>query len=403
MKYLTKTSLAHCDVEIEVRGSRAGTAARSGVTVYKMYSTIPLSWRSDFNENSTLLELNNALVTLHIPAIVFLCFLIIVGIVGNTLVLCVYYRYPPTFFRVFILWLAAIDLVASCVGTPMLVVSMLVPYVFPSAGLCQGFRFVHELLVVSSVFIFLFISIERHRAICTVERVEMNNRRVHCMCLLSCCIGLLVAIPAIFVYGDSTVETGVNNITGSECFIDDKFGDHFLPKSYFIGQLLLWLFSFVVMLILYIRIGRRLQWHISFTRSMSFRSTKRSSRRPYNRAASCKEADISMESCERLSGQNSKVDRFAREITQMLFIVTVVFVLSFLPHLVLIVLSSLNNGFSRDLSPIGVIFYNLFLRSFVINNMANPVVYLKCQQDFRNDCKKLIKSLVTCVYCRNQS
>lgn len=364
-----------------------------------MYTTIPRSWRDRFGENVTLQDLNDALVTLHIPAIVFLCILIVVGIIGNLFVLCVYCRYPPSFFRVFILWLAAIDLIASCIGTPLLVVSMLVPYMFPSAQMCQSFRFVHEFLVVSSVFIFLFISIERHRAICTVERVGMNNRRVHIMCCLSCCIGLVVAIPAIFVYGDSTVDTGINNITGSECFIDDTFGDDFLPKSYFIAQLVLWLFSFFVMLILYIRIGRRLQWHMKFTRSMSFRHQKH---RPKSRLTHLdgSAADMSLESQEKLNvtqtGETTKVDRCAREITEMLFIVTVVFVISFLPHLVLIVLNSLNPNFSKDMNPAGVIVYNLFLRSFVVNNAANPVIFLKCQLDFRKDCMKLLKSILQC-------
>ena len=367
----------------------------------KMYSAIPKSWRNDFGENVTLQELNDALVTLHYPAIVFLCILIIVGVIGNVLVLCVYSKYPPSFFRVFILWLAAIDLIASLVGTPLLVISMHVPYMFPSAQICQSFRFFHEFLVVSSVFIFLFISIERHRAICTIERVEMNRCRVHTMCCVSCGIGIAVAIPAIFVYGNSTVDTGVNNITGYECFIDDKFGDDFLPKSYFIAQLLVWLVSWFIMVVLYIRIGRRLQWHQKFTRSMSFRHPKY---RPLSRLsrADVNNGDLnaSVESREKLAvsqqGETNKVDRFTREITEMLFIVTVVFVLSFLPHLVLIVLNSLDHNFSRDMTPARVVVYNLFLRSFVVNNAANPVIYMKCQLDFRKDCVKLLKSVLSC-------
>lgn len=370
----------------------------------KMYSAIPVSWRDDYGENVTLQELNDALVTLHIPAIVFLCILIVVGVVGNTAVILVYSKYPPSFFRVFILWLAAIDLIASCIGTPLLVVSMLLPYMFPSPEICQTFRFVHEFLVVSSVFTFLFISIERHRAICTVERVEMNNKRVHTMCFVACFIGLIVAIPAIFVYGDSTVETGVYNMTGSECFIDDEFGDDFLPKSYFVAQLVLWLLAFIIMLVMYIRIGRRLQWHVKFTRSMSFRHQKSrsytSSR--FRRSVANSDADTSIESHEKLAveagSEVAKVDRCAREITEMLFIVTVVFVLSFSPHLVLIVINSFDHNFSRDMNALSVVFYNLFLRSFVVNNAANPVVYFKCQKEFRKDCEKLLKSLLTC--CR---
>lgn len=75
-----------------------------------------------------------------------------------------------------------------------------------------------------------------------------------------------------------------------------------------------------------------------------------------------------------------------KQVTLMLFIITVVFVLSFIPHLVLMVTISIKSDFLKEMSPAGVAMYNIFLRSFVINNMANPVIYGFCDTKFRCEC-----------------
>ena len=60
-----------------------------------------------------------------------------------------------------------------------------------------------------------------------------------------------------------------------------------------------------------------------------------------------------------------------KQVTFMLFNITIVFVLSFIPHLTLMVMQTVNPEFMDDLSPKSVALYKIFLRTFVINNMAN--------------------------------
>jgi hypothetical protein len=75
-----------------------------------------------------------------------------------------------------------------------------------------------------------------------------------------------------------------------------------------------------------------------------------------------------------------------KRITLMLFMITLVFVLSFIPHLALILLNAFNTSFIQDMTPTEVSVYNVFLRSFVINNMANPIIYGFCDKKFRSEC-----------------
>lgn len=236
-----------------------------------MYTTIPKAWRDDFGPNVTIEELNDVLVQLHIPTIIFMAILMVVGVFGNLLVLYIYTsKYHPSTYRSFILWLGLIDLIACTVGMPLLIVSMLRPYMFPSEQTCKTLRFMHVFSVVSSAFIVIAIALERHRRICNPFSQEMTTKKINLMCVVACVLGSLVAIPAIFVYGDAVVETGVHNITGTECFIDPEFEHSLFPKGYFMFQLLLSLVSMVIMGIFYFRIGTRILLHHQFIRDNTY-------------------------------------------------------------------------------------------------------------------------------------
>ena len=103
------------------------------------------------------------------------------------------------------------------------------------------------------------------------------------------------------------------------------------------------------------------------------------------------------------SGQINKADKCAngpslrtRQVTMMLFIITVVFLLSFLPHLILMIYNSMKPDFMDDPSAVGVVFYNLCLRSFVINNMANPIIYGFCDKKFRSEIVEFAMTVISC-------
>jgi len=337
---------------------------------------------------------------------------------GNITVLGVYIPHPSSFSRVFILWLAVVDLVACCVGTPLLVFSLFHPYMFPSGSVCKTLRFVHVQLVATSVFIFVCIAYERHRAICNMEVVEMKTRRMHAMCLVSIILGIVVAAPAIFLYGIRTVKTGVYNITGTECFVEDYFekADSIWPKIYFPFQSIIVVISFVFMVVMYIRIGRQLQWHIRFTKRYSttsrlsqFQSSK--SRQSLVGDTTLLNKSLNVSESQPMTGSRnslhvpiaktqstptSRVTRAAHEMTTMFMWLTCVFIISFIPHLAIIIYAAFRPSFTSDMTPASVVTYNIFLRTFAINNMANPLVYLACTRDFRRDCKAFFCKIVSC-------
>ena len=451
-----------------------------------MYTKLPKSWRGDFGVNVTLEELNDALVELHIPVIVFICILMVIGVFGNILVLWIYTKkYHPSTHRCFILCLAWIDMVACAIGMPLLIVSMFYPYMFPSELACKVLRCLHVFLVVASAFVVLAIAIERHRRICFPFSREMTLKKIKIMCGVASFLGFLVAIPAILVYGHSPVETGVNNITGHECFINPQYADTWLPRGYYFFQLVITLICILILGIFYFRIGRQILWHQKFMRENTYqgnrtgRSLKDSSsgdksptgshsfvfRNPVevkdnesivegqghgsdkiklqdsSRASTpsrksfddikpktdpygnlLKKAvkltlmrsrsrsatpDLAVTPPPKLETQRSRMDSNksdqlagpsgrTRKVTMMLFIITIVFVLSFIPHLSIIIWLAVRPSVIDDLSSPSIIVYNIFFRSFVINNMANPIIYGFVDKKFRAECSDFVLNILYC-------
>ncbi|XP_067667438.1 orexin receptor type 2-like [Haliotis asinina] len=78
-------------------------------------------------------------------------------------------------------------------------------------------------------------------------------------------------------------------------------------------------------------------------------------------------------------------DKTHQKTTTMMFLITLVFVLSFLPHLGLMVTRAVNKEVFEDLHGVGFIVYNVFLRSYFINSASNPILYSFCSVRFRQE------------------
>ncbi|XP_052762373.1 cholecystokinin receptor type A-like [Mya arenaria] len=328
----------------------------------------------------------------------------------------------------FILWLGWIDLVVCTVVMPLLIISMLFPYMFLSEAACKTLHFLHVFFVVASAFIVITIAIERHRRICNPFSPEMSTRKIKIMCAVASVLGCFVALPEIFVYGGTIVETGVKNINGTEYFIDPRMKDSSFPKAYFVLQLLLSVSCMVVMGIFYFRIGRTIMSHHNFIKENTYNAQGPLSRNDQKARTPLLDfhwtililrktrmgsySDASTPKSQRKNRGNNRLatprsesisnrgpSLRTKQVTLILFIITVVFVLSFIPHLIPMVAISFKSDFLMDMSPIGVAVYNIFLRSFVINNMANPIIYGFCDKKFRSECSAVCLSFF-CWCCR---
>ncbi|KAK7478650.1 hypothetical protein BaRGS_00030113, partial [Batillaria attramentaria] len=79
--------------------------------------------------------------------------------------------------------------------------------------------------------------------------------------------------------------------------------------------------------------------------------------------------------------------------TIIAFSVTVVFFLSFVPHLSLITARIIREDFDRTLRGAALVLYNIFLRSYFVNSASNPIIYGVLNTRFRAECWRLLREL----------
>ena len=88
--------------------------------------------------------------------------------------------------------------------------------------------------------------------------------------------------------------------------------------------------------------------------------------------------------------------------TTMLFLVTVAFILSFVPYCVISILRLGNvlQSLLNNTSVAGQIIFHLFLRSYLMSSCLNPLIYNGLNKQFKFECKNLIKNIMMCFVCK---
>ena len=96
------------------------------------------------------------------------------------------------------------------------------------------------------------------------------------------------------------------------------------------------------------------------------------------------------------SGRTNCIDYLTIRIgksTFVLFLVTVVYIVSFLPFYILAVIRQSNKSFIQQLSPANLMAYQVFLRTYLLSSAVNPVIYSFCNAQFRRYCTDSFKSV----------
>ena len=97
------------------------------------------------------------------------------------------------------------------------------------------------------------------------------------------------------------------------------------------------------------------------------------------------------------SGTMSRVHRSrqrrARRMTLVMFLISLAFVLSYLPHVFLMLTRAVSSGFVDAMTDEGRAAYKFFLRSYALNCVVNPFIYSVCDKRFRKAVKQLFRDV----------
>lgn len=340
---------------------------RSTVVNTTMSECYPWLQQMEWSNATTIADINKKFITWHLGGITLISLLIPVGIVGNTAVIWIYLnKFNRSSYRTYVLCLAIIDITGCCLSMPYLLTHICFPVMFPSSAFCKAGAVVTVYVSFASGFTLIIIAAHRYRKICK-NASQFPHNKVIFICLTSQGISLFFSWPAGVLYGDKTVDTGIYNISGTYCSADDNMKNLDLHGPYYIMMNAIIFVSTAILGVLYFHVIREIR-------------------------------------CPKLN-VNHDIDRerkkAAHKSTITMFLVTVVYCVTFLPHAVLRAVEHTYKSFYCDLSFSGGFTFNTFVWSFLINNVTNPFVYLYSDRKFKREfntvcdticCRKMVSS-----------
>ncbi|RUS70955.1 hypothetical protein EGW08_021284, partial [Elysia chlorotica] len=137
------------------------------------------------------------------PSAVYTIVLMILGTLGNSLVLLVYRRhFRRSVTRMFIFTLAALDLGSCLITMPSELLILFRFASFPSAGWCKASRYLTYTFNSSSSLILIVIAMDRYYKVCRPYRTCITIPLAQKICLGGILFTAVLSIPSLLLYGD---------------------------------------------------------------------------------------------------------------------------------------------------------------------------------------------------------
>lgn len=361
---------------------------------------------------------NNVLALRYFPVFVFIVIIMVVGTIGNTLVLFVYCkRFRNTSSNYFIVSMAVFDLLACVIGLPTELYDLRNSYTFYNSTVCKIFRYTESVVVYGSAIILVEIAIDRYFKICRpLMMIDINKIKI--MCIVAGVIAVIISIPAFILFGISRTSTPDHNILGYDCSIEEQYRKKAFSKVYYYLLGVVFVVTVLLLSAIYIRIWveikRRKNLVIGDQVNHSPRPEDVPMTSPFTKQTKPKRvrirycSDISDEETSEMSHTRSssrpRLQSIAEAVrsvrvsrtTIVLFAVTVAFVISYLPGIVIMICRSVIKDLEEKQSLVEQILSKLFSKFFFINNAINPIIYSFLNVTFRRRCVTVVKQMVFC-------
>lgn len=216
------------------------------------------------NSLALLIRENEEYVKNVVPAMLFVCVLIVISFLGNGLVIYVFgCRFKTATQNSLIVCLACFDLLMTLISMPTEIADMRFHHLFSSEAACKLLRFITVFSTVASCFILLTITRDRHRRITRPLGKQMSVRSARLWELASTVGSLCFSWPNLIFYGLRNTTTKVPGLTGFDCSYRDEFEDSILPLMYNCVLGVGFLAVISALAFLYFRIWKVAKGHIS--------------------------------------------------------------------------------------------------------------------------------------------
>ena len=365
-----------------------------------------------------------------LPSFIYTATLMMIGMPGNLIVIIVYLlKMSKTTSRHFIISLAACDFINCAFGMPVELSLIWNFYNFDLPILCKISRFTTFFMNNTSSCVLIAIAVDRFRRVCMPLRPNMTVKHSKIICITLTVISIISALPSLFIYGTKTIlqPAPLNDTVFvlKTCYIDDSVGTQ-LPLVFNLYMFIVIILMILCLTFMYAFVGRvvcsrrnfteesfrkvkfgntvstdsKSRFSTRFLRSFSEHSPKlfHTGRRPEGKHSPVPDIAEPLAIRDRTHSDISVRRHGGKEIragrtTMILFIVTLIFVLSFVPYLAIVTMRYIRRDLTKSLTPAQLTIYNLTLRSYLLNSAVNPIVYCFLNRQFRMKVKLFFKSI----------
>ena len=177
-------------------------------------SAVCFQWLGDYvdltRDDITLEEMNSAFTLRLIGGIIFVVILMTIGAIGNIHVIYIYgWKFKPSSYRIFVLWLSFIDAANFGLCAPLLIDYLLKPVTYESVPMCKIFRFLLYACAICSACALVVIAIDRCNKILRPLKQPMTRRTVKILCGACVVIAVLFSWPTLLLFTVTDSPTGI--------------------------------------------------------------------------------------------------------------------------------------------------------------------------------------------------
>ena len=216
--------------------------------------------------NGSLIQImNDEMVQMLIPVVVYMSLVMILGLFGNAFV-CYYYTFKEkkstnTFF---IVVLSVYDFLTCCITVPTEIAIIALYYTFVDDLACKTLRFINIFLLTASILTLIAIATDRFKRICRVGRPQMDIPQARRVSVIIVLLSIILALPTLFIYGAKRLSIANKSTLdhhGLTCRKTKEVEHRVYIVAYTATQFFVLVVSLAVLIILYIIIGQTIYHH----------------------------------------------------------------------------------------------------------------------------------------------
>ncbi|CAL1531310.1 unnamed protein product [Lymnaea stagnalis] len=386
----------------------------------------------------SIAELNSQKVTSYISIFVILGCIVALGVLTNFLVCYIYRcRSRRATSNFFVIFFAIFDMVGCFVVIPFELSALAMPYTYNNlTWLCKVTGFLESCSVCCLCLTLICVAYDCYRKFCRPGE-DFGVKKAKICCIISLFIAVLVSIPALAVFGVKEVKTKHPSLKGEACSVDPTM-PQWLRIMYNVCILGTFTLCLCAISALYGFIG--VAWcrqrqaeergekpspakqkfpkkhrfvreetstssvtnyseeiarlHSQGTLSHSHNSYSDSARVPLKSSSGGVVKTNSLQASSspptvtvvQLHVKNTRQ-------TSIFIIISIIFVVSMLPYVVVMILCAATPVFNQFSSNATEIVFNLCIRSYLLNYLVKPVVYFIFNVNFRKEVKQLFNKV----------